>query len=72
MAMVLLFGLAALFETIGAASIISAFLAGMAVWKSVLYRVHEPSNGVTALLVRFFSRRSDCISILRSSRIHKW
>jgi len=54
MAMVLLFGLVCLSETIGAVAIIGAFLAGMAISKSVPHRVHELSHGVTELLVPFF------------------
>jgi Kef-type K+ transport system membrane component KefB len=54
LAMVLLFGLAALSEKIGVAAIIGAFLAGMAITKSVPHRVHDLAHGVTELLVPFF------------------
>lgn len=54
LAMVLLFGLAALSESIGVAAIIGAFLAGMAISKSVPHRVHDLAHGVTELLVPFF------------------
>jgi Kef-type K+ transport system membrane component KefB len=54
LAMVLLFGLAVLSELIGVAAIIGAFLAGMAITKSVPHRVHDLAHGVTELLVPFF------------------
>ena len=54
LAMVLLFALAALSERIGVAAIIGAFLAGMAITKSVPHRVHDLAHGVTELLVPFF------------------
>jgi Kef-type K+ transport system membrane component KefB len=53
-AMVFLFALAALSEKVGVAAIIGAFLAGMAISKSVPPRVHDLAHGVTELLVPFF------------------
>jgi Kef-type K+ transport system membrane component KefB len=54
LAMVLLFGLAALSEKAGAAPIIGAFLAGMAMGEALPHRIHELAHGVTELLVPFF------------------
>ncbi len=54
LAMVLLFGLAALSQTIGVAAIIGAFLAGMALAEALPHRVHDLAHGVTELLVPFF------------------
>jgi Kef-type K+ transport system membrane component KefB len=53
-AMVLLFGLAALSVQIGVAAIIGAFLAGMALAGAVPQRVHDLTEGVTKLMVPFF------------------
>lgn len=53
-AMILMFGLAALSITIGVAAIIGAFLAGMALSQSAPHRVHDLAQGVTELLVPFF------------------
>jgi Na+:H+ antiporter len=53
-AMILMFGLAALSGKIGVAAIIGAFLAGMALSQSVPHRVHDLARGVTELLVPFF------------------
>jgi Na+:H+ antiporter len=53
-AMVVLFGLAALSVQIGVAAIIGAFLAGMALAGSVPRRVHDLTDGVTKLMVPFF------------------
>ncbi|MEO8029153.1 MAG: cation:proton antiporter, partial [Bryobacteraceae bacterium] len=54
LALVLLFALSALSETIGVAAIIGAFLAGMAITKTVPHRVHDLTHGVSELLVPFF------------------
>ena len=54
LAMVLLFGLAALSQKIGVAAIIGAFLAGMALAEALPHRVHDLAHGVTELLVPFF------------------
>src|SRR5665213_533686 len=54
LAMVLLFGLAALSVKIGVAAIIGAFLAGMALAEAAPRRVHDLNHGVTELLVPFF------------------
>lgn len=54
LAMVLLFGLAALSQIIGVAAIIGAFLAGMALSEALPHRVHDLAHGVTELLVPFF------------------
>lgn len=54
LAMVLLFGLAALSQKIGVAAIIGAFLAGMALSEALPRRVHDLAHGVTELLVPFF------------------
>jgi len=54
LAMVVLFGLAALSEKVGVAAIIGAFLAGMAIAKPVPPRVHDLAHGVTELLAPFF------------------
>ncbi len=54
LAMVLLFGLAALSTWIGVAAIIGAFLAGMTLSGSSPRRVHDLAQGVTELLVPFF------------------
>ena len=54
LAMVLMFGLAALSGKIGVAAIIGAFLAGMTLSQSVPERVHTLTQGVTELLVPFF------------------
>jgi Kef-type K+ transport system membrane component KefB len=53
-AMVLLFGLAALSVQIGVAAIIGAFLAGMALAGAVPQRVRDLTEGVTKLMVPFF------------------
>ncbi len=53
-AMVLLFGLAALSSQIGVAAIVGAFLAGMALSESVSRRVYDLAYGVSELLVPFF------------------
>ncbi len=53
-AMILLFGLAALSERAGVAPIIGAFLAGMTVGEAIPGRVHDLVHGVTELLVPFF------------------
>jgi Kef-type K+ transport system membrane component KefB len=53
-AMVLLFGLAALSVQIGVAAIIGAFLAGMALAGAVPQRVHDLTKRVTKLMVPFF------------------
>ena len=53
-AMILMFGLAALSSKIGVAAIIGAFLAGMALSKSAPHRVHDLAKGVSELLVPFF------------------
>lgn len=53
-AMILLFGLAALSSRIGVAAIVGAFLAGMALSESVPRRVHDLTYGVSELLVPFF------------------
>lgn len=53
-AMILLFGLAALSERAGVAPIIGAFLAGMAMGEALPHRVHDLTHGVTELLVPFF------------------
>lgn len=54
LAMLLLFGLAALAIYAGVAAIIGAFLAGMALSETVDERVTTMSEGVTELLVPFF------------------
>jgi len=54
LAMILLFGLAALSERAGVAPIIGAFLAGMAMGDALPHRVHDLAHGVTELLVPFF------------------
>ncbi len=54
LAMILLFGLAALSERAGVAPIIGAFLAGMAMGETLPPRVHVLTHGVTELLVPFF------------------
>ncbi len=54
LAMILLFGLAALSERAGVAPIIGAFLAGMAMGEALPHRVHDLTRGVTELLVPFF------------------
>lgn len=54
LAMILLFGLAALSEKAGVAPVIGAFLAGMAMGESLPPRVHDLAHGVTELLVPFF------------------
>jgi Kef-type K+ transport system membrane component KefB len=54
LAMILLFGLAALSEQAGVAPIIGAFLAGMAMGETLPRRVHDLTHGVTELLVPFF------------------
>lgn len=54
LALLLMFGLAALSGTIGVAAIIGAFLAGMTLAPSTPPRVHELTHGVTELLVPFF------------------
>ncbi len=53
-AMILLFGLAALSERAGVAPIIGAFLAGLAMGRALPPRVHDLTQGVTELLVPFF------------------
>jgi Na+:H+ antiporter len=54
LAMILLFGLAALSERAGVAPIIGSFLAGMAMGEALPHRVHDLAHGVTELLVPFF------------------
>lgn len=54
LAMILLFGLAALSQKAGVAPIIGAFLAGMALGDVLPKRVHDLAHGVTELLVPFF------------------
>jgi Kef-type K+ transport system membrane component KefB len=54
LAMILLFGLAALSERAGVAPIIGAFLAGMAMGDALPHRVHDLAHGITELLVPFF------------------
>jgi Na+:H+ antiporter len=54
LALVLMFGLAALSGIIGVAAIIGAFLAGMALSQSSPARVHDLTQGVAELLVPFF------------------
>ncbi len=54
LAMILLFGLAALSQKAGVAPIIGAFLAGMALGEVLPPRVHDLTHGVTELLVPFF------------------
>ncbi|HKD08005.1 MAG TPA: cation:proton antiporter [Bryobacteraceae bacterium] len=54
LAMILLFGLAALSEKAGVAPIIGAFLAGMAMGEALPHRIHELAHGITELLVPFF------------------
>jgi Kef-type K+ transport system membrane component KefB len=53
-AMVVLFGLAALALYAGVAAIIGAFLAGMALSESIEPRVHDLAHGVSELLIPFF------------------
>jgi len=53
-AMILLFGLAALSAQIGVAAIIGAFLAGLALAGAVPRRVPDLTKGVTELMVPFF------------------
>ena len=53
-AMILLFGLAALSERAGVAPIIGAFLAGLAMGPALPRRVHDLTQGVTELFVPFF------------------
>ena len=53
-AMILLFGLAALSERAGVAPIIGAFLAGLAMGRALPPRVHDLTQGITELLVPFF------------------
>jgi Kef-type K+ transport system membrane component KefB len=54
LAMVFLFGMAALSVKAGVAGIIGAFLAGMALSEALPPRIHDLSHGVTELLVPFF------------------
>lgn len=54
LAMILLFGLAAVSVEFGVAAIIGAFLAGMAMAEAAPRRVHDLAQGVTELLVPFF------------------
>lgn len=54
LAMILLFGLAAVSVEFGVAAIIGAFLAGMALAEATPRRVHDLAQGVTELLVPFF------------------
>ncbi len=54
LAMILLFGLAAISQRAGVAPIIGAFLAGMAMGEALPPRVHDLTHGVTELLVPFF------------------
>jgi Kef-type K+ transport system membrane component KefB len=54
LAMILLFGLAALSVWVGVAPIIGAFLAGMAMGESLPARVHVLAHGITEFLVPFF------------------
>lgn len=66
-AVVLMFALSVLSVYAGVAAIIGAFLAGMALSGSFEQRVHDLTQGVTELLVPFFSQALDSISIwLRS------
>lgn len=75
LAMILLFALAALSEKVGVAAIIGAFLAGMAISKSVPHRVHELSYGVTELLVPFFLAEIGLhfqLQVFEDSRVVLW
>ena len=54
LAMILLFGLAALSQKAGVAAIIGAFLAGLALSGSLHARVRDLAHGITELLVPFF------------------
>jgi Kef-type K+ transport system membrane component KefB len=54
LAMVFLFGMAALSVQAGVAPIIGAFLAGMAMGDHVSRRTHELTHGITEFLVPFF------------------
>jgi Na+:H+ antiporter len=54
LAMILLFGLAALSERAGVAPMIGAFLAGMSMAEALPARVHALAQGITELLVPFF------------------
>lgn len=54
LALILLFGLSVLAVWLGVATIVGAFLAGMALSESVNRRVHDLAQGVTELLVPFF------------------
>ncbi len=72
LSMVLLFALAALSEVIGVAAIIGAFLAGMAITKSVPHRVHDLADGVAELLVPFFLAEIGLqlkLSVFQDSRV---
>jgi Kef-type K+ transport system membrane component KefB len=53
-ALIVLFGLSFLAVWVGVATIVGAFLAGMALSESVGKRVHDLAQGVTELLVPFF------------------
>jgi Kef-type K+ transport system membrane component KefB len=54
LALIVLFGLSFLAVWLGVATIVGAFLAGMALSESVGERVHDLAQGVTELLVPFF------------------
>ncbi|MGI8958821.1 MAG: cation:proton antiporter [Bryobacteraceae bacterium] len=54
LALIVLFGLSFLAVWLGVATIVGAFLAGMALSESVDRRVHDLAQGVTELLVPFF------------------
>jgi len=54
LALSLLFGLSLLAVYAGAAAVIGAFLAGMALSESISHRVHDLTAGVAELLVPFF------------------
>ncbi len=53
-ALIVLFGLSVLAGSLGVATIVGAFLAGMALSETVDRRVHDLAQGVTELLVPFF------------------
>ena len=54
LALTLMFALSLLAAYAGVAAIVGAFLAGMALSETVEHRVHDLTEGVTALLVPFF------------------
>ena len=54
LALIVLFGLSVLAVWLGVATIVGAFLAGMALSETVESRVHDLAQGVTELLVPFF------------------